>query len=67
MKTLTEEWNHAHQNRRIVVKARNVLCSFVEIENEREANNLFYFLSFEQVIHTIEEKQEIRALTRRLD
>ena len=62
MKTLTEEWNHAHQNRRIVVKARNVLCSFVEIERmrEREANsNLFYFLSFEQVVDTIEEKQEI--------
>ena len=36
MKTLTEEWNNAHQNRRIVVKARNVLCSFVEIERERE-------------------------------
>jgi hypothetical protein len=59
MKTLTEEWNHAHQNRRIVVKARNVLWSFVEIEREREANILFYFLSFEQVVHTIEEKQEI--------
>ncbi len=30
------EWNDAHQNRRIVVKARNVLCSFVEIERMRE-------------------------------
>jgi hypothetical protein len=28
-------------------------------EREREANILFYFLSFEQVVHTIEEKQEI--------
>jgi hypothetical protein len=59
MKTITEEWNHAHQNRRIVVKARNVLCSLVEIEREREANILFFFLSFEQVVDTIEEKQEI--------
>ena len=32
MKTLTEEWNCAHLNRRIdVVKARNVLCSLVDM------------------------------------
>ena len=52
MKTLTEEWNHAHQNRRIVVKARNVLCSFVEIERKRERErerpitcSIFYHLN----------------------
>ena len=58
------EWNHGHQNRRIVVKARNVLCSLVERERPIY---LFDFLSFEHVIHTIEEKQEIRALTERIN
>ncbi len=41
------EWNHGHQNRRIVVKARNVLCSLVERERPIY---LFDFLSFEHVI-----------------
>jgi hypothetical protein len=37
-----------------------LVCQNREREREREANsNLFYFLSFEQVVDTIEEKQEI--------
>jgi hypothetical protein len=38
------EWNHGHQNRRIVVKARNVLCSLVERERPI-TYSIFYHLN----------------------
>ena len=33
------------------------MCRERERESEKEANNLVYFFSFEQVVHTIEGKQ----------